>query len=99
MSLVDFVFLMSSAKKVVLKKGDRVITMGKQNHSVYVVHSGSLVVVKKGRFVCKLKALSFAGEMSFLRWKNQPQSHDDGELSTAGNPPLLYILPLIYFLI
>ena len=94
--MVDFLFLMSSAKKLVLKKGDRVITMGKQNHFVYVVHSGSLVVVKKGRFVCKLKALSFAGEMSFLRWKNQPQSHDDGELSTAGDPLTYSILSYIY---
>jgi CRP-like cAMP-binding protein len=82
MSLLDFVFLMATAEKVVLKEGDRVITMGKENHHVYVVINGSLCVMKKGRFVCKLNELMFAGEMSFLRWKSHPKD-SDGELSSA----------------
>lgn len=83
MSLLDFLFLMTAAEKVVLKEGDRVITMGKENHHVYVVINGSLCVMKKGRFVCKLNELMFAGEMSFLRWKSHSQIRDDGEVSSA----------------
>lgn len=79
----DFCKLMIIAERIETKHGEKIIHQGQDNHYVYLLLSGALVVTKKDRFVARLDKLSYAGEMSYLRWSANPQSRAEGEMATS----------------
>jgi CRP-like cAMP-binding protein len=79
----DFCKLMADAERIETTSGEKIIHQGENNHYVYLLLSGALVVTKKDRFVARLDKLSYAGEMSYLRWQANPQSRAEGEVATS----------------
>jgi CRP-like cAMP-binding protein len=71
MSPVDFLQLISAAKRVEVKKGDVIVDEGRKNTRVYFIKSGRLSVIKNGAKIREIQTNQFTGEMSFIRWEER----------------------------
>ena len=80
MKPVDFLHLMSIAQRHELKKGEKLVTNGKQHHHLHLVHHGRLSVQlnnEKGSEKLKdIRDNQFAGAVSFLNWQEKPENRD-----------------------
>lgn len=74
MNPVDFMLLMSAAKRLDVKKGDVVVAEHLKNTRVYYVKSGKLSVMKNGAKIRSIQPMQFTGEMSFIRWEDRMDS-------------------------
>lgn len=69
MKPVDFMHLMSLAKRQTIECGEMLVAEGQKNHCLHVVRSGSFLM-KKGRDVINhIERHRFVGTLSFLRWQ------------------------------
>lgn len=71
MSPVEFMHLMSIAKRKELKSNVRLVDERKQNSRVFLVVKGKLSVNKKGNKVGAITENQFVGAMSFLSWQTK----------------------------
>jgi CRP-like cAMP-binding protein len=71
MKPVEFLQLITAAKRMEVKKGDTVVSEKLKNTRVYFVKSGQLSVMKNGSKIRTIERNQFTGEMSFLRWENR----------------------------
>eukprot|EP01040_Poterioochromonas_malhamensis_P003404 gene3404-3628_t len=73
MKPVDYLHLISVAKRLEVKRGEAIIHCGKKNKYLYLVKQGSLSVRKpetKMQPIAMIERHQFIGEMSFLNWSN-----------------------------
>lgn len=71
MNPVDFMLLISAAKRIDVKKGDVVVAEHLKNTRVFLVKRGTLSVIKNGSKIRTVMPSQFTGEMSFLRWEDR----------------------------
>ncbi|KAJ1428589.1 hypothetical protein B484DRAFT_65935 [Ochromonadaceae sp. CCMP2298] len=71
MKPVNFLHLISNAKRLELKKGDQIVSEKTLNTRVYLVKSGQLSMVKTGAHARPIGENQFVGSMSFLSWQNR----------------------------
>ena len=71
MKPVEFLQLISGAKRLELKKGDELVSEHAKNTRVYLVKQGQLSVLKNGSTFRTIQQNQFAGEMSFLQWEDK----------------------------
>jgi CRP-like cAMP-binding protein len=80
MKPVDFLHLMSIAQRHELKKGEKLVTNGKQHHHLHLVQHGRLSVHlhndKGGEKLKDIRDNQFAGAISFLNWQEKPENRD-----------------------
>jgi CRP-like cAMP-binding protein len=70
MNSVDFHHLITLARRMEFKKGDKLIDQNRKNSYVYLVVKGKLSVWKNGQLLGDVGNHQFVGEMSFLGWCN-----------------------------
>lgn len=71
MKPVDFLHLISIAKRKEVKKGDLIVSEQTKNTRVYLVKSGKLSMYKTGGMTKTINQNQFAGSMSFLKWEDK----------------------------
>jgi len=71
MKQVDFHHLISKAKKLEAKKGEKLVEENKKNTRVYLVNNGNLAVFKGDQQVGMIHAHQFVGAMSYLKWQGK----------------------------
>lgn len=71
MSPVEFLKLISIAKRLDAKKGDKLVDEQKTNTRLYLVVKGNLTVLKSDQKVGTIKDNQFVGAMSFLNWQSR----------------------------
>lgn len=71
MKQVDFHHLISQAKKLEAKKGEKLVEENKKNTRVYLVNQGNLAVFKGDQQVGMIHSHQFVGAMSYLKWQGK----------------------------
>lgn len=71
MKPVDFLHLISIAKRKEVKKGDVIVSEQTKNSRVYLVKSGKLSMYRTGGNTRTINPNQFAGSMSFLQWEDK----------------------------
>jgi CRP-like cAMP-binding protein len=66
---VDYLHLISLAKRLEFHKTDKLVDEKKKNNRVYLVKKGKLSVLKNGQQVGHISTNQFVGAMSFLSWE------------------------------
>jgi CRP-like cAMP-binding protein len=66
---VDYLHLISLAKRLEFHKTDKLVDEKKKNNRVYLVKKGKLSVYKNGQQVGHISTNQFVGAMSFLSWE------------------------------
>mmetsp|Transcript_7142 Transcript_7142/g.7811 ORF Transcript_7142/g.7811 Transcript_7142/m.7811 type:complete len:835 (+) Transcript_7142:390-2894(+) len=69
MKPVDYLHLISVAKRFEFKKGEKLVDETKKNTRVYLIKHGNCLVLKNGQKVGNIKKHQFVGAMSFLTWE------------------------------
>lgn len=75
MTPVEFLQLISIAKRLEAKPNDKLVDQHKTNTRLYLVVKGNLTVLKNEQKVGTIKDNQFVGAMSFLNW--QSRVHED----------------------
>ncbi len=78
-SRVEFCKFFSISKRRYLKEGEKIITEGKENSSMYFMITGTLNVKSEGRQLATVTNNGFVGEMSFLDVLTDDESNGDNE--------------------
>jgi CRP-like cAMP-binding protein len=99
MNSVDFHHLITLARRMEFKKGDKLVDQNRKNSRVYLVVSGKLSVWKDSQLVGLIDKYQFVGEMSFLGWcnalhmvetlefeKQQKKQNDKGQVTPKETP-------------
>jgi CRP-like cAMP-binding protein len=81
MNSVDFLHLISLARRMEFKKNEKLVDETKKNTRVYLVKKGNLTILKNGQKVGNIHKHQFVGAMSFLTWegKKEQEEHDRKE--------------------
>lgn len=70
MKLVDFLHLMSIAKRHDIKRNEKLISLGSKHNHLHFVQSGKLSVVNKSGALSSIHEDQFVGVLSFLAWED-----------------------------
>lgn len=76
MSQVDFLHLISMAKRLDAEKGTKLVQQDKKNTRVYLVKNGTLTVYKGDTKVGSIRPTQFVGAMSYLKWQSAKQEKE-----------------------
>lgn len=88
MSHVDFLHLISLARRHIIHQGDKLVSISHKNDHIHLVKQGRLDVIRDNQIVGKILAKQFVGAMSFLSWENKRDLqviHDDTSSSSSWN--------------
>jgi CRP-like cAMP-binding protein len=68
---IEYLKLLSKAKRLEVKKGDKMVSPEKDNHSLFFILSGSMDIMLDQKVVNRIETNQFCGEMSYLQWNNE----------------------------
>jgi CRP-like cAMP-binding protein len=78
---VEYLKLLSKAKRLKIKKGEKMVSPEKDNHSLFLIVSGSMDIMRDQKVVNRIESYQFCGEMSYLQWNNEIR-----KLAITGEP-------------
>lgn len=68
---VEYLKLLTIAKRLEIKKGENIISPERDNNSLYLIISGDMDIIRDQKVVNRLETNQFCGEMSYLQWNNE----------------------------
>jgi CRP-like cAMP-binding protein len=86
MKPVDFLHLMSIAKRQEVQRGEKLVVQGDRNTQVHLVQSGKLSVKRGQDVVGTIGANQFIGEAAFLRWRSGKTDETSRTQSSLSRP-------------
>lgn len=96
MTPVEFSRLVARAKRVTHEKGHNLITHGTTHHTIHLLLTGKLAVIKDEHVIGCVSKNEFAGEMAFIRWQNVIKRNKELASPSSHSPMITFSVPTVY---